>query len=145
MTLIELMVTMAILSILMAGVLPLSRMTYWRSREVELRQNLRTIRTAIDRYKEMVEEGKLPKEAGASGYPKRLEMLVEGVELPGPVPSKVKFLRRIPPDPMTDDGKWGLRSYADPFDSTIWGGQDVYDIYSLSEGRALDGSSYRDW
>jgi general secretion pathway protein G len=144
-TLIELVAAMAVLSILAAGILPLSQMAYRRSKEMELRQSLRTIRGAIDKYKELVDEGKLPNVAGESGYPKTLALLVEGVMLPGPVPTRVKLLRRVPPDPMTEDGQWGLRSYADEHDSTVWGGQDVYDVYSQSERLALDGTPYRNW
>jgi general secretion pathway protein G len=81
----------------------------------------------------------------ASGYPESLDLLVKGVSLQGPVPVKRKFLRRIPKDPMTEDGEWGLRAYSDEADSDIWGGQDVYDIYSKSDDTALDDSHYRDW
>ena len=144
-TLIELMATLAILAILAAGIMPLSQLAFKRSREFELRQDLRMIRSAIDRYKQMVDEGKIPVEASASGYPQTLEMLVEGVEIKAQVPYRMKFLRRIPKDPMTDDGKWGLRSYADAWDSETWGGQDVYDVYSQSDKQAIDGSDYRDW
>lgn len=144
-TLIELIVAMAILAILMSGILPLSVMTYKRTQEIELRQNLRLIRNAIDAYKKATDDERIPKDAGGSGYPTSLEVLVEGVETTDPVPVKMKFLRRIPPDPMTEDGEWGLRSYADDYDSEIWGGQDVYDVYSQSDVPALDGSDYRDW
>ena len=144
-TLIELIVAMAILTILMSGILPLSVMTYKRTKEIELRQSLRLIRNAIDDYKNASDEGRLPKDAGDSGYPKTLEALVEGVESTDPIPVKLKFLRRIPKDPMTEEGEWGLRSYADDHDSDMWGGQDVYDVYSQSEEEALDGTTYRDW
>jgi general secretion pathway protein G len=144
-TLIELVVTMVIMSILATAVLPLSRITYKRSKEMELRQDLRVIRDAIDEYKRLVDEKKIPKQALSSGYPESLEVLVKGVELQGQVPVKQKFLRRIPKDPMTEDGEWGLRSYSDEPDSDIWGGQDVYDVYSKSDDTALDGSLYRDW
>lgn len=144
-TLIELIVTMAILSILAVGVLPLSQTTYKRSKEIELRQNLRIIRNAIDEYKKMVDEGKIPKEAFSSGYPKNLDVLVKGVELGEAVETKKKFLRRLPKDPMTEDGEWGLRSYSDEPDSDTWGGEDVYDVYSKSDKQALDGTYYRDW
>lgn len=144
-TLIELMVTMVIMTILATAVLPLSRITYKRSKEIELRQNLRIIREAIDDYKRLVDEQKIPKQAMSSGYPENLEVLVKGVELQGPVPVKQKFLRRIPRDPMAEDGEWGLRSYSDEPDSDLWGGQDVYDVYSKSNDTALDGSLYREW
>ena len=144
-TLIELMVTLVIMSILATVILPLSQVTYKRSKEIELRQNLRIIREALDEYKRMVDEGKIPKQALESGYPETLEILVTGKELKGPVPFKKKFLRRIPKDPMTEDGEWGLRSYFDDPDSDIWGGEDVYDVYSKSDEEALDGTLYKDW
>ena len=144
-TLIELMVTMVILSILAMGILPLSQMTQKRLKELELRRNLRIIRKALDEYKKLVDEGKIETEPFSSGYPKNLEVLVEGIDLKGPVPFKKKFLRRIPKDPMTEDGQWGLRSYFDDPDSETWGGQDVYDVYSKSDKQALDGSYYKDW
>jgi general secretion pathway protein G len=144
-TLIELMVTMVIMAILATAVLPLSRITYKRSKEIELRQDLRIIREAIDEYKRLVDENKIAKQALASGYPESLDVLVKGVTLQGPVPVKQKFLRRIPKDPMTEDGEWGLRAYADEPDSDIWGGQDVYDVYCKSDETALDGSLYREW
>jgi len=144
-TLIELIAAMAIISILATGILPLSVITYKRTKEIELRQNLRIIRKAIDEYKRLVDEEKIQKDALDSGYPKDLNVLVEGVNLKGPVPKKAKFLRRIPKDPMTEDGEWGLRSYTDEPDSEIWGGQDVYDVYSTSDREALDGTYYKDW
>ncbi len=144
-TLIELIAAMAIISILATGILPLSVITYKRTKEIELRQNLRIIRKAIDKYKRLVDEEKIQKDALDSGYPKDLNVLVEGVNLKGPVPKKAKFLRRIPKDPLTEDGEWGLRSYTDEPDSEIWGGQDVYDVYSTSDKEALDGTYYKDW
>ncbi len=144
-TLIELIIAMAILSILMSGILPLSYMAYKRSHEIELRQNLRVIRTALDEYKKKVDEGRIDKANDESGYPPELATLVEGVESTDAVPVIFKFLRRIPPDPMTEDGEWGLRAYADEPGSDIWGGQDVYDVYSQSDEQALDGTYYRDW
>lgn len=144
-TLIELIAAMAIISILATGILPLSVITYKRTKEIELRQNLRIIRKVIDKYKRLVDEEKIQKDALDSGYPKDLNVLVEGVNLKGPVPKKVKFLRRIPKDPMTEDGEWGLRSYTDEPDSEIWGGQDVYDVYSTSDREALDETYYKDW
>ncbi len=144
-TLIELIIAMAILAILMSGILPLSYMTYKRSREIELRQNLRIIRKALDEYKKQVDEGRIPKATEDSGYPPNLDILVEGVKSADAVPVILKFLRRIPRDPMTDGGKWGLRAYADEPGSFLWGGQDVYDVYSQSDEQALDGSYYRDW
>ena len=144
-TLIELIVAMGILTILVSGILPLSVMTYKRTKEIELRQNLRIIRDAIDQYKKMVDDGRIALTVDGTGYPPNLDILVEGVDSNDPDPIKLKFLRRIPKDPMTEDGEWGLRSYVDSPDSDIWGGQDVYDVYSQSEAQALDGTYYRDW
>lgn len=144
-TLIELLVVMVILSILAAGIMPLSEMTYKRSKEIELREDLRIIRRALDEYKKYSDEGLIPTQAFSSGYPKTLDVLVKGVDIQGPVPYKKKFLRRIPKDPMSKDGKWGLRSYEDDPDSDIWGGQDVYDVYAKTDKQALDGSYYKDW
>ncbi len=144
-TLIELIVAMAILSILASGIIPLSQVTYRRTKEVELRRNLRIVRDAIDEYKKMADDNKIARGAMESGYPKTLEVLVEGVPLEGPVAKKVKFLRRIPRDPMTREGQWGLRSYTDESDAETWGEQDVYDLYSMSDKEGLDGTPYRDW
>lgn len=144
-TLVELMVTMVILSILAACILPLSEVSRKRSREIELRQCLRDIRSALDEYKRYADDGKIAKQAADNGYPRDLEVLVKGVDLAGPVPVKKKFLRRVPKDPMTEEGEWGLRSYSDEPDSEIWGGQDVYDVYSKSDEVALDGTAYNQW
>jgi general secretion pathway protein G len=144
-TLIELIVTMAIMSILAAGILPLSQGTYTRTKELELTRNLRIIRTSLDEYKKLSDEGKIPKNADESGYPKSLEILVEGVDIKDAVVFKKKFLRKIPKDPFSENGKWGLRSYFDEPESETWGGQDIYDIYSTSDKQALDGSYYKDW
>ena len=145
-TLIELIAAMAILSILAVGIVPLSKMTYKRSKEIELRHNLRVIRNALDNYKQLVDEKKITVPVASSGYPERIEMLVEGVDLQsGPIQKRIKFLRRIPKDPMTEDGEWGFRSYFDSPDSDTWGGQDVYDVYSKSESQAIDKTYYRDW
>lgn len=144
-TLIELAIVMAIVAILAAAVFPMARMTAKRTREIELRRNLRVVRTAIDRYKEIYDQGKLEQKVGASGYPPSLEILAEGVELKTEPGRKVKLLRRVPKDPMTDDGAWGMRSNADSPDSTSWGGEDVFDVYSRSDGIAIDGTKYSDW
>jgi general secretion pathway protein G len=153
-TLLELIVTVSILAILAAGVVPLTRMTAKRTREIELRRNLRTIRTAIDDYKKSydkaVDEKKISSVLNKTGYPETLQVLVDGFDFGGLYAYKKKFLRRIPADPMNPPGpgeepKWGLRSYNDKPDTTTWGGEDVYDIYSLSEGTAIDGTKYRDW
>jgi general secretion pathway protein G len=144
-TLIEMMAALVIISILASGILPLSQVVAQRTREMQLRSHLRQIRTALDEYKKLADESIIPVPAGGHGYPESLEILVSGVDLKTATGEKRKFLRRIPKDPMTEDGEWGLRSYADDPDSTVWGGQDVYDIYSLSERQALDGSDYKDW
>jgi general secretion pathway protein G len=145
-TLIELLVTMVILCILAVGVLPLSEMAFKRTKEIELRENLRIIRSALDEHKRLADEGKIAVDGFSSGYPKTLEVLVEGVEVGGgPEPYKKRLLRKIPRDPMTEDGEWGLRSYADDPDSGVWGGQDVYDVYTKSDREALDGTKYREW
>ncbi len=144
-TLVEMIVTIAILSILATGILPLSQVTYKRTREIELKRGLRVIRNALDEYKKFVDDDKIEKKADGHGYPESLEVLVEGAALKGPVEKRVKFLRRIPRDPMTENGKWGLRSYVDEPDSTVWGGQDVYDVYSTSDETALDGTPYGTW
>ena len=143
-TLIELMATITIISILATGIMPLSQMAYKRSKEIELRRALRTIRGALDDYKALVDEKKIMVSADASGYPETLELLVDGVPMVGSQMKK-KFLRRIPKDPMTETGEWGLRSYADESDTDVWGGQDVYDVYSKSDGIAMDGTPYREW
>ena len=144
-TLIEMVATMAIISILATGIIPLSQVVYKRTKELELRNNLRVIRTALDEYKKLVDQKIIPQGAADSGYPEALEILVTGVDLQTQTGERKKFLRRIPRDPITEDGEWGLRSYADNPDSTIWGGQDVYDIYCLSDRQALDGTNYADW
>jgi general secretion pathway protein G len=144
-TLIEMMATVAIISILATGIIPLSQVVYKRTKELELRNYLRVIRSALDEHKKLVDQKIIPVSATASGYPENLEILVTGVELKTATGEKRKFLRRVPKDPMMEEGEWGLRSYADDPDSTIWGGQDVYDVYSLSDKQALDGTYYRDW
>jgi general secretion pathway protein G len=151
-TLLELLIAMVILSILAAAVLPVAEVTVRRSKEIELRRILREMRTAIDAYKldydKAVKENILPGGAtfGDSGYPKDLETLVQGKDWGGASKMKKKYLRRIPPDPFDEyDEGWGLRSYADDADSTVWGGNDVYDVYSQSTATALDGTLYNTW
>jgi general secretion pathway protein G len=145
-TLIELLVTMVILCILAVGVLPLSEMALKRTKEIQLRENLRIIRNALDEHKRLADEGKIAVDAFSSGYPKTLDVLIEGVEVGGgPEPYKKRLLRKLPRDPMAEDGEWGLRSYADDPDSDVWGGQDVYDVFSKSDREALDGTKYREW
>lgn len=141
---------MAILAILAATVIPLSEVTVTRTKELELRRSLRDIRSAIDAYKldynKAVVEKKIFATVGESGYPEELEKLLEGSDWGGLYPFKKKYLRRIPKDPFDRDNYgWGLRSYIDDADSTVWGGEDVYDVYSQNEDIALDGTIYRDW
>lgn len=149
-TLIELVVASAILAILASAVLPLSQTVMRRTRELELRRNLRTLRTAIDHYKEdfdrAVKEKKIIPSINETGYPKTLEDLVQGNDWGGLYPYKRKYLRRIPPDPFDEyDEGWGLRAYKDDPDSTIYSGEDIYDVYSQSIETAMDGSRYQDW
>jgi general secretion pathway protein G len=144
-TLAELAMVAALMAILAAVVVPTSRFMMKREREAELRLDLRLMRNAIDEYKRLADQGMIQVELGTEGYPKTLEELTEGVEIVGETTTKRKFLRRIPTDPMTGESEWGLRSYQDEPDSQIWGGQNVYDVYSLSEATALDGTKYKDW
>ncbi|OFW04976.1 MAG: general secretion pathway protein GspG [Acidobacteria bacterium RIFCSPLOWO2_12_FULL_59_11] len=145
-TLVELIVAVAILSILSLVALPLAKVQVKRERERELRSDLREIRTAIDRYKEASDRGLIQVELSTEGYPPSLEILVEGVPMANsPEGKKLKFLRRIPRDPMTNSTDWGMRSYQDASDSTSWGGENVFDVYSKNQGLALDGSRYSEW
>ncbi len=148
-TFVELLVVVTILLILASAVLPLAQVTSTRQREAELRRNLREMRTAIDKFKDGVDTGQIPTSElgpGNEGYPKDLESLVEGVTAANDATGrKLKYLRRIPVDPMMNSTDWGLRSYQDKPDSTSWGGQNVFDVYSKATGTALDGSKYRDW
>ena len=148
-TFIELLVVSTMLAVLASAVLPLSKVTMQRQREVELRRGLRDMRTAIDRYKDAVtlqQIGGSNVEMGNEGYPPDLETLVEGVERMNDASgTKLKFLRRIPFDPMTRGTEWGMRSYQDSPDSTTWGGDNVYDVYSRSNATALDGTHYNEW
>ncbi|MFQ5768747.1 MAG: hypothetical protein ACE5ID_12310, partial [Acidobacteriota bacterium] len=124
---------------------PLARKTVQRQKELELQRALRIMRDAIDRYHQMAESGLITDESvDAMGYPPDLEALVEGVHVAGKL-EKIRFLRRIPRDPMTGEREWGLRSYQDDWDSTSWGRENVFDVYSLSTGVALDGSEYQEW
>lgn len=144
-TLAELVMVCSILGILAALILPVARFTVKRSKEANLRQSLREMRNAIDEYKRFSDAGLLTIELGTDGYPSDLEILVEGVDLVGQVRSRAKFLRRIPIDPMTGEAEWGKRSYQDDFDADNWGGESLYDVYSLSEGVGLNGVPYREW
>ncbi|HVL66412.1 MAG TPA: type II secretion system protein [Vicinamibacterales bacterium] len=148
-TFIELLVVSTLLLILAAAIMPMAKVTMQRQREAELRRSLREMRNAIDRFKMAADAGQIGAfdlKTGAEGYPADLETLVEGVSVVGDASGrKLKFLRRIPIDPMTNSTDWGLRSYQDRPDSTSWGGQNVFDVYTKSQGTALDGTKYRDW
>ncbi len=148
-TFIELLVVSTILLILASAVMPLARVTVQRQREAELRRGLREMRTAIDKYKEAVDNGligSIDVKAGSEGYPPDLDTLVEGVTVANDASGrKLKFLRRIPRDPITNSTDWGKRSYADKPDATSWGGSNVYDVYSKSQVKALDGTKYIEW
>jgi general secretion pathway protein G len=164
-TLIEMLVTLTLLAILAAAIVPLAKTAVKREKEIELRRNLRMIREAIDAYKKLADEKQIEVEEDQEGYPPDLETLVKGVEIKSqpeqPEPGGglnrrpaevaeaqtkvIKFLRRIPPDPMTGSTDWGLRAFQDEPDSENWGGENVYDVYSKSPGTALDGTKYKDW
>lgn len=144
-TLVELVMVCVVLSTLTAVSFPVAKYTVKRTKELELRQALRQMRNAIDEYKRLSDVGLIPIDLGTDGYPSELELLVEGVDLIGQIDVRKKFLRRIPTDPMTGEAEWGLRSYQDDFDSDSWGGENVYDVYSLSEGVGLDGIPYSQW
>jgi general secretion pathway protein G len=148
-TFVEMLVVATILLILAAGIMPLAKVTAQRSREAELRRALREMRTAIDKFKDAADTGQIGSldiKVGSENYPPDLETLVDGVNAANDATGrKLKFLRRIPTDPMTRGGEWGRRSYQDKPDSTRWGGQNVFDVYTTYEGKALDGSKYRDW
>ncbi|HEY6293857.1 MAG TPA: type II secretion system protein [Terriglobia bacterium] len=144
-TLVELIATMAIMAILAGAALPIARVHAERLREYELHRDLRELREAIDRYKDFSDHGMIPVEANTFGYPPDLDTLVKGVVLKGPGTTKYKFLRKIPVDPMTGTATWGMRSMQDDPDSKSWGGENVFDVYTQSQGVALDGSQFSDW
>jgi general secretion pathway protein G len=144
-TMVELVVVCSLLVILAAVALPTAKNSIKRGKEIELRQALRQMRNAIDEFKRYSDAGLIPVELGTDGYPSEIEVLVEGVEVIGQIDKSVRFLRRIPVDPMTGEAEWGLRSFQDDFDSDSWGGENVFDVYSLSEGVGLDGVPYQEW
>ena len=147
-TYLEMVATAAILMILASAVMPMARVARTRQRELELRRSLRIVRTAIDDYKRAVDSGKIggtDVKVGSEGYPPDLEILVKGVSQVGKIDVKLKFLRRIPRDPMTGTAEWGLRCYQDDPDSTSWCGENVWDVYSKSTAKGLDGTAYKDW
>ena len=148
-TFVELLVVTTIVLILASAVQPLAKVTVQRSREAELHRVLREMRIAIDKFKDAADSGQIPTtelKANSEGYPPDLETLVGGVSVANDATGrKLKFLRRVPVDPMTGEREWGLRAYQDKPDSTSWSGQNVYDVYSKSGGTGLDGTKYRDW
>jgi general secretion pathway protein G len=150
-TLVELLIVLLVLSVLTWVALPLTKVAVQRGKEIELRRSLRLVRGAIDGYKKLADEKKFEFDEETEGYPPTLEILVEGIEIKdqaegGETRTRiVKFLRRIPKDPMTGSTEWGLRSYQDDPDTDSWGEENVYDVYTRSQAKALDGSRYRDW
>ena len=148
-TFVELLVVATLVLILASAIMPLAKVTATRTREAELRRSLREIRTAIDKYKDAADLGQigsLDLKVGSENYPPDLQTLVDGVNAANDATGrKLKFLRRIPVDPMTHSSEWGMRSYQDKPDATRWGGQNVFDVYTTFEGTALDGTKYRDW
>lgn len=148
-TFVELVVVAGIIMILAMAAMPLARVAAQRQREVELRAALREMRTAIDKFKDAADTQQIASleiKAGSEGYPADLETLVEGIAAANDATGrKLKFLRRIPIDPMTKKAEWALRSYQDDPDTTHWGGQNVFDVRTTFDGTALDGTKYRDW
>ena len=146
---VELIVVTTIILILASAVQPLARVAIQRQKEAELRRALREMRTAIDKFKDAADMQMIPPtelKLGNEGYPPTLETLVEGVTMANDASGrKLKFLRRVPVDPMTGSDEWGMRAYQDKPDATRWGGQNVYDVFTTSEAVALDGTKYRDW
>lgn len=142
-TLLELIIAATILSILTLMVIPISRVTVQREKEKRLRQALWEMRDAIDRYKDAADRGMFQTKVDSQNYPPDLDTLVKGVE--GQAGKKYRFLRSIPTDPMTNSKEWGLRSMQDDADSDSWGGQNVFDVYTKSQGKGLDGTDYKDW
>lgn len=145
-TLVELIVAFTILLLLTSMAVPLARSRVRRERERELRYALREIHQAIDKYKDLADMNQFGQQkVGTEGYPEKLEVLVEGVKLAGQVDKKMKFLRRIPKDPMTNSTDWGMRSVQDDPKSNSWGGQNVFAVYTKSTEKAPDGTPYSEW
>jgi general secretion pathway protein G len=145
MTLLELIIACGILLILTSAAIPMTRVVVKRQKEQQLHEALRQVRNAIDRYKDAADQNLIKVDVDTNGYPPDLDTLVKGVQLSGAADKKVRFLRKVPVDPMTNNTDWGLRSVQDDLDSTSWGGQNVFDIYSKSTATALDGTKYSDW
>jgi len=141
-TLIELIAAITILAILTGAAIPVAKIRIKRERETELRHDLWEMRDAIDRYKDAADRGAFQIKLGSEGYPPDLDTLVKGVDVQG---KTIRFLRRVPIDPMTGKAEWGMRSLQDDPDSTSWGEQNVFDVYTKSTGTALDGTKYSEW
>jgi general secretion pathway protein G len=144
-TLVELVVVCAVLVILAGAAFPVAKYTRLRLKEMELRSALREVRAAIDEFKRYTDAGLLPVDFGTDGYPAELEVLIEPIDVVGQIDKQIRFLRRIPIDPMTGEQEWGLRSTSDEPDSTSWGGENVFDVYSLADGIGIDGVPYSEW
>jgi general secretion pathway protein G len=148
-TTVELLAALGIMMALLSMAIPLKRWDDKRRRENELRMDLRMMREAIDQYKKAVEEGKIKQtDVDQRGFPLDLDELVEGVDVADPLTGlshEVRYLQFIPVDPFTEEAEWGKRSYQDDWDATSWGGENVWDVYCLFEGKALDGTYYKDW
>ena len=142
MTLVELITAITILLILVGMAVPLTRLNIKRERERELRRDLWEMRDSIDRYKDAADRAAFQIKVGTEGYPPDLETLVKGVDVGG---KKIRFLRKVPIDPMTGKAEWGMRSMQDDPDSDSWGGQNVFDVFTKSQDTALDGTKYKDW
>jgi general secretion pathway protein G len=145
MTLLELIIACSILVILSSAALPVARFSIVHRKEAELRRDLREMKDAIDRYKDLADQHLIRTELGSENYPPDLETLVNGVQLGASSERKIRFLRKIPVDPMTGRAEWGLRAVQDDPDSTSWGGKNVFDVYSKSQATASDGTRYADW
>jgi general secretion pathway protein G len=145
MSLLELIIACTILMILSSAALPIARYTIVHKKEELLHYNLRQMRDAIDRYKDLADSNKIRVEVGTEGYPPDLESLVKGVKVGAGDDKKIRFLRRIPVDPMTGQADWGLRAVSDDPDSRSWAGKNVFDVYSKSQATASDGTRYADW
>jgi len=145
-TLVELIVAFTILMVLTTMAVPLARYKVQRDKERDLVYALRVIRTAIDKFKDDMDTGKIgPAKLDSDNYPESLQQLVDGIKATGAVDKKMKYLRRIPKDPMTNSYDWGLRSTRDDTDSQSWGGQNVFDVYTKSTDKARDGTAYSTW
>ncbi len=141
----ELVTVCAILAVLAGVALPVAKFTSKRTKEAALGQALREMRNAIDEFKRYSDAGLIPVDLGTDGYPSELEILVEGVDVVGQVSKRIRFLRRLPIDPMTGEAEWGMRSFQDEPDADSWGGENVFDVYSLSEGVGMNGVPYSEW